>query len=287
MKNLMCLLSLFLLLSALTGCGKPTTDKSSSDSVTLTPGLKEDIEETVAKNKRFKVSVEKASFNSDEVIVVTVENTGDTTLNHLGFSFQGAPSAISMSRLNCFDIIEPTGKCRFAGVYSAVEEGSQEIKISYDNFGTITEEVLSFNVVGEILPGTHHFLYANIHTKDDCNRESQYQKDGLLRSIGGNDYCAFRGLNYYELETTAIENNPLEVFNNGIDVDEFYCPAGWKLASMKFEQSIVKEKKNVLGQTRDVTIPAGESREVCTKWGILKCKEKKVFYSRLMEVNCY
>jgi hypothetical protein len=286
MKGFGLLIGFMLLLIASTGCGKKTTD-SSDKSVTLTPGISEEVDETVAENAKFRVSVEKALFDSSEIIIVTVENTSGSTLNHLGFTFEGAPSSINMSRLNCFDIIEPSGTCRFAGVYSEVQEGAQEIKISYDNFGDITEEVIYFSVQGEILADTHHFLYEKIHTKEDCKRQKKFQKYGEVKTIGANDYCVFRGENYYETETTPIEENPLEVFNSGVDVDEYYCPTDWKLGSMTFEQSVVKEKKNVLGQTRDVTIPAGESREVCVKWGIFKCKEKKVFYSRLTKVNCY
>jgi hypothetical protein len=286
MKGLGLLIGFMLLLVASTGCGKKTTD-SSDESVTLTPGISEEVDETTAENGKFRVSVDKATFQSDEIIVITVENTSGSTLNHLGFSFQGAPNTINMSRLNCFDIIEPNGKCRFAGVYSEVKEGNQEIQIAYDNFGEITQEVIYFSVLGEILPDTHHFLYDKIHTKEDCNREQQFQKKGTLKTVGQNDYCSFRSENYYETERVPVENNPLAVFNTGINVDQYYCPADWKLASMTFKKSTVEEKKNILGHTRDVTIPAGESREVCVKWGILKCKEKKTFFSRLTEVNCY
>jgi hypothetical protein len=276
-----------LLLIALTGCGKETTDNSSEESVVLTPGLKTDEDNTTAQNNKFKVSVQKSIFQADEIIVITVENIGGSTLNHLGFTFEGAPSVLSISRINCFDIIEPAGKCRFAGVYSEVQQGYQEIKILYDNFGAITEEVIYFQVQGEILPDTHHFLFEKRHTKADCNRAKQFQRSGFVTSIGTYDYCTFRGVNYYESESSPVEDNPLAIFKSGIEVDKFYCPADWKLASMTFDKSIVQEKKNILGQTREVTIPAGESREVCVKWGIFSCKEKKVFYSRLTKVNCY
>ena len=72
-----------------------------------------------------------------------------------------------------------------------------------------------------------------------------------------------------------------------VDANEFYCPVGWTVSSFEFAESIVVEHTNFWGGRKDVTIPAGEHREICVARNLLGCKERKTFYSRLIKVNCY
>ncbi len=270
-------------------CGKKVDDSKDNKIVTLTPGITEDtIDETVGVNDKFTASVSKTHFDSSEIIVIKIENTGTKALNHLGFEFFGAPSLVNVTRLNCFDTLEVGATCSFAAVYTVVEAGDQSIDVSYDVYGIKSSVTLHYIINDTIEAGDVVLLHNGIHSQDDCEKEVFRQKSGVVKAIGNQKFCSFRGENYYDSETTPISINPLEVFNSGTqNIDDYYCPESWTLGSFEFSKSVVTEKKNFFGGERQVTIPAGESREICVKHGLFSCSEKKVFYSRLSKVMCY
>jgi len=276
-------------LLALSSCGKEVKDSKDNKVVSITPGLTEEIiDDTIDANDKFTASVSKTNFDSNEVIIIKIENTGEQALNHLGFEFFGAPSMVNVTRINCFETLEVGASCSFAAVYTVVQEGDQSIKVTYDNYGFESSSTIHYVVNDTIEAGVLILLKDGIHSKEDCEKEIFRQKSGVVETHAGEKLCSFRGENYYETETTPISENPLEVFNSGTqNVDDYYCPESWKLGSFEFSPSIVKEKKNFFGGERDVVIPAGESREVCVKHGLFSCSEKKVFYSRLSKVKCY
>ncbi len=281
-------LGLLLCTCFLFSCGKKVTDDHDDKVVSVSPGLTAEEDTTVAQNEKFTLSVSKMDFKHDEVIMITIENTGESPLNHLAFSFEGAPSSINVTRINCFDILDTGESCNFAAVYNEVTPGEQTITASYSNYGAQMELSIVINMLDEGIADHLKFLYENFHTQQDCRFTRIKQKDGEVTSIEGEDFCSFRSINYAASERSEIEENPLEVFNTNQEIaDEYYCPQDWSLGSFSFAKSIVKEKKNVFGSTRDVEIPPGESREVCVKYGVFSCSKKKVFYSRLTKVHCY
>ena len=285
MKRL--LLSIIILVTC--SCGKKVNDSESDRTISASPQL-EIIEDFPinAKNKDFSLSIEKRSFNHDEAIILTVRNVGIRSLNHLAFKFQGSTESFRITRLNCFDLIPINKSCNFALTYNTVDEGKQTITTTYSQENQEQSLVVEFNIIGSRQNSDTSFLYKKIHTHKDCADSRQFQKDGKVVNLNSNQFCEFRGINYYESENKPIDQNPLEAFNNtSQDSSAIYCPDDWTIASFKFEKSIFQEKKNFFSKRQKIEIPAGESREVCVTSGIFKCKKKSILYSRLTKVNCY
>jgi hypothetical protein len=286
MKNLISLIFLILLISS---CGKKTND-SSSDVITTTPELNTDEQENLSEvnNNNFSITLEKTEFDKDEVIIIEIKNTGNKSLNHLGFSFAGMPSLVTVTRLNCYEEIKVGDSCTFAAVYKNATGGYHKVKVVYDDFGDQKELEINVFLKGNQSSGDTAYLYADTHTFSDCSATKMKQKFGTIATKHYDDFCAFRGENWNATEKTEITTDPISVFNSHADdANEYYCPIGWSLQSFQFESTIVVEHASFFGGKKDVIIPAGESRELCTSRNIFGCKEKKVFYSRLTKVYCY
>ena len=281
------IISIVILLSFI-ACGKKTTNDGDSV-VTTTPGINtSEPEEISQQNSQFTAELEKTNFNKDEVIVLKVINTGKSALNHHAFSFAGNPNAIQVNPLNCFDILTSEKSCHFAIVIPNGDNGEQEINIHYTEYDITSSLRLKINLNGYTDEDPIEFLYGDTHTLKDCKAAEKLNKKGEVVLASGKYVCSFRGTNYYADSKTQIVENPLEIITTGqVNASEHFCPDNWLIKNYKFESSTVVEKKNFFGGTRDIIIPPGESREVCIKHGLFKCSEKKVFYSRLVKVECY
>ena len=282
-------LPILILLISLLSCGKKTEDNS-SDTITTTPaiGIEDGNENQEVTNNNFSITMDKSEFEKDEVIILKIKNTGNKSLNHLGFSFAGMPSLLTVTRLNCYEAIAIGDSCSFAAVYKNATGGYHKVKVMYDDFGDLKELEINVFLKGNQSTGDTSFLYADTHTYDDCVNTELKQKAGTVVTKHFDDFCAFRSENWNATETTEITVDPATVFNtHGQDANDYYCPAGWSLQSFQFESTTVEEHTNFLGGRKDVVIPPGESREVCTSRNIFGCREKKVFYSRLTKAYCY
>lgn len=281
-------LILIITLLSFIACGKKTKNDS-SEIVTTTPGINtNEPNEAEWQNSQFTAQLSKTNFNKDEVIVLKIINSGKGALNHHAFRFAGNPNEIQVNSLNCFDILTSEESCHFSVVIPNGDNGEQEINIHYTEYEMTNSLKLKVNLSGYTDEEPVEFLYGNTHTLKDCTSAEILNKKGEVVLSGGKHVCSFRGTNYYAESTTEILENPLEIISSGsVNASEHFCPENWLIKNFKFASSTVIEKKNFFGGTREVTIPPGESREVCVKHGLFKCSEKKVFYSRLVKVECY
>lgn len=270
-------------------CGKKTDD-SSSEVISTTPAIEVDteLESPEVSNSDFTVLMDNTEFEKNEVIVLKIKNTGNKIINHLGFSFAGMPSLVTVTRLNCYEAMAIGDECTFAAVFKNPIGGYHKIKVNYNDYGDNKDLEINLFIRGSQNTTDTSFLYADRHTYNDCVSTSHKQKEGTIASKHNDDFCAFRGEGWDKVETSQITSNPLEVFNtHAQDANEYYCPTGWKLQSFQFEQVIIEEHTSFFGGRKDIIILPGESKELCTKRNLFGCKEKKVFYSRLTKVYCY
>lgn len=284
MKGFFILIALLILVA----CGKKTTNDEET-TVRTTPGINiSEPDEYIISNHQFSLTTDKSVYNLNDVIVITVENIGGSALNHLAFTFSASPSEVQVTRLNCFDILTRGEKCSFAAVFLNPQSGPHVLSVHYEEYDEVTSLELEIDLEGIDTNPTHEFLYKGFHTMNDCKSAPKLNKAGEISQIGNEYFCDFRGPNYYADSTTKIVENPLSVFNtNSEEPNNYYCAKGFQVNSFKFESSTVEEHTNYFGGRKDVVIPAGESREICTKRSLFSCKEKTVYYSRLTKVQCY
>lgn len=281
-----CFIVLFMLVFI--SCGKKS-DSDDPKEITTTPPItaEEDVENVISADQ-FSAQTAKSEFKEGEAIIVTLKNIGDTSLEHGKFEFGGAPSGVVATNLSCFGEMRPKSECLYSVLFQNPDTKHHKIFVTYDKSGVNVRLQLNVQIViDEELPDVH-FLYRKIHTTAECENLLKHGGNGSVKSIRLDDFCMVRAKHWNTPEKTDITVDPMKEFNDPvIDSNEFYCGEDWTIHSFQFEAAKVTEIKNFLGGKRTVTIPPGESREVCTRRNIFGCREKKVFYSRLKAVHCY
>lgn len=280
MKNIILLLALLSLFS----CGK----KSSSDdgqTVTTTPAIEAEVDqENEDANNHFSASSNKTQYELDELILVEVKNLGTNTMSHFGFNFTADTEELLVSRISCFEALNYNDKCSFVIRFKNPSAGFHKLKVTYEGM----QLQLTVRLKDGNPPPQINFLHDNHHTYSDCYQSFKYQKNGFVKTITGKSFCNFRGPHWDTEEKVEITSDPLYAMKDpNIDADAVYCPENWTINSFEFAETVVEEHTNFWGGRKDVTIPPGESKEICKKRNLFGCKEKKVFYSRLAKVNCY
>lgn len=275
---------ILILALSLISCGK----KSSSDdenTVSTIPAISVDEEtENVEENNHFSATANKSTYDLDELILVEVKNLSTNTMNHFGFNFAADTEELLVSRINCYEALNYNDSCSFVLKFKRPKAGYHKIRVSYEGM----QLQLTVRLNDGDPPPVVEFLYQDHHTYSDCYNSFKYQKNGFVKQTNGNTFCNFRGPHWDTVEKAEITSDPLDAMKNpGINADEYYCPAGWTINSFEFSETIVVEHTNFWGGRKDVTIPPGESREICVKRNLFGCKERKKFYSRLSKVNCY
>lgn len=274
-----------MIILTLFSCGKRSDD--SDNSVTTTPAISVDdgdLEENSQQNSHFSVTANQSVFNVNDLIILEVQNLGTNILDHFKFNFSADTEELLLSRINCFEDLGYNDKCSFVVRFKNPKAGYHRIKVNYEGM----QLTLTIELKGEEVPNPIEFLFKDHHTFADCYKAFKHGKNGFVKYANGEDYCSFRAQHWDTDMKVELEENPLHAMvDANIDADSFYCPAGWTVSSFEFSEAVVVEHTNFWGGRKDVTIPAGEHKEVCVKRNLFGCKERKVFYSRLMKVNCY
>ena len=282
------LLLITLLLSLLSSCGKKSESDDPNEITTTPPISAEEEPENIISSESFSAKTEKSTFDEGEAIILTLKNIGEVELDHNQFSFGAAPTGIVVTNLNCFTYVKPGSECLYSVLLQNPETKHHKIFVTYDKDGANVRLQLNIKIITNEENPDIHFLYRKNHTTADCENLEKYNSQGIVHSIQLDDFCKVRGKHWNLPVKSEIVIDPMKEFNDHIvDSNGFYCGDGWTIHSFQFEQTQVTEIKNFLGGKRTVTIPPGESREVCTRRNIFGCRERKVFYSRLVSVNCY
>lgn len=272
-------------------CGKKSENDDPTSVSTTPPVTVEDEPAPIVSNDNFMVSADSDEVIEGNPLILTIKNIGKSNLDYSLFKFEAAPSEALVSNLNCFSNMKPEDECVYSVMFENPRTKHHKIYITYDERNTNIKVEMNIKVIISEEEPEIHFLYRKDHTFADCEKVFKWNATGKVKSINHEDYCGVRGEHWNAPREIEIASDPLKNFNDPkVDASDFYCKANWTIHSFQFEEAEVEEVKNIFGGKRKVVIPPGESREVCVKRGILdifKCKHKKVFYSRLVSVNCY
>lgn len=269
---------------SLVSCGKKS-DSDEGNTVSTLPAISVDEEqENVETNNDFSATANKTEYELDEIIMVQVKNLSSNTMNHFGFNFSADTEELLVSRINCFEALSYNDQCSFVIRFKNPKPGFHKIKVHYE---AIHLQLTVLLKDGEV-PTPIDFLYLNHHTYNDCYNAFKKGKNGFVKQSGGRAFCNFRAQHWDSPEKVQIETDPLNaMIDPSIDANDHYCPSGWTVNSFEFSAAIVEEHTNFWGGRKDVTIPPGESKEVCVRRNLFGCRERRKFYSRLSKVNCY
>lgn len=272
-------------------CGKKPEDDEGNTVTTTPPATVEDKPGQEIQSESFSVSVSKDEIQASEALIITVKNIGKINLVHSLFSFATEPSASVVSNLNCYSEMQPDDECVFSVMFNNPKIKHHKVTVIYDESNTNVRVQLNIKVLVDEEQPEIHFLYRKNHTFADCEKLYKWGGYGVVKSIHFDDFCSLRAEHWNSPKRVQIEKDPLKNYSDPIlDANEHYCAKDWTIDSFQFEAAEVEHVKNIFGSKEWVTIPPGESREICVKRGLLdvfKCKHKKVFYSRLVSVNCY
>jgi hypothetical protein len=233
----------------------------------------------------YQIQSDKSHYEKDETIILTLKNLGVTSLLYSSFDLS-VEGEVQIMQTNCERFLRPNKPCSLEIRIFGFIPGLQKLLVKYTSQYTVETEVSFF--LEEGTPADTQLL-GGLHTVEDCQRTSELDAFGFFKESEGSLFCSFRSVHFNFEEEVEIVENPIDSILSETERNERYCPAGWTIKLFEMQHAVVKEVKNRFGIKRKVTIPAGESKELCTKRNFLsgRCTEYKTFYSRLKRVLCH
>lgn len=279
------ILTIIIMITLCISCGKRSEEEDNTVStIPAIIGEDDTNNDNTHQNSHFSVTANQSVFNMNDLIMLEVQNLSTDVLDHFKFNFSADTEELLLSRINCFKDLAYLDRCSFIVRFKNPKAGYHRIKVGYEGL----QISMTVQLQGDDTPNPIEFLYKDHHTFNDCYKAFKYNKNGFVKYSGGENYCSFRGQHWDTDMKVELEENPLQAMvDSNIDADSYYCPAGWTVSSFEFAETVVVEHTNFFGGRKDVTIPAGGHKEICIKRNLFGCKERKVFYSRLVKVNCY